>query len=1028
MQDVSSDQKTLLARLQQSAPAPLEVSWDNVRGVARSIRGVLAGPGSTAATSEQIVDSFLAAYGALFGPPDIARWLTAVWVDVDAWQWTHRQLQQTHEPAGLSRALDVWGSKLAAHLDAERTLREVQSSCWREVAVDTMPRLDVDALRDIVRTEAARRPGFAELERRMGRVHGFPLLETPRLVIYPWQGRFRLAWTTCAYAGPELEAGEVFVDAVSGELFLFSPLGMNAEVPAVGSGFGVTPVAPVGGPYVLRQLQIVQDAVAGKFYLKDTTHARDLITFDADLDAAWTSEAQIAAGLAAAAGDLAGTPLPVSENQTSGWNRTLVPSGQVTRGDSQQPEVDAHFIVGQVYEWYGALEGGAGRAGWDNGQHSDPPVKPNLPVRVVTHVWPPTATDAGFLAGIVGNYWYPFIYLNDCDPPAHCPSDAAPAPNRALDYFAGSANIVAHEYQHGITTFSFVNGTRPGFGNVGWAGAVHEGLSDAFGALYSNVWGHGPEISTAGLVIRNAAFPRDAQSWDNRPGGPPCGLERQDRDHFDDRDPPQGAAISKYARGTILSHCAYLMGRGGVHQRASRLPALIPVPGLGHETVGGKLLARTARIWYLALTQYFSNIGTTTGIPANDASMFRAFRDACVSAADQLYGAGSRESATTKLAFYAVGLRPPGVPYGADVTFLRWGHAWELSRPHLGGLFATCPDWASLDLFIDNGAGFGWEAVVNTLDSAGNPTQHENSVYCRVRNVGDQAAQNVVVDLSYAKLGTAPIGWQPVTDRNGVVQQINVGALAAGQSSFSDAAQLNPPASARARWYIPPLAPGEVVDHFCLRARVTAANDVNPHNNEVQSNLAHIAFQLGRWALVAFMAGNPTGRSLPLVLRVRSELPPEWEVTVEGDQSPLAPHEQRPMRLRLRMGAAPLEAPAPSFSATITGSLLGPLTGRVQGALIDAQLDGTRLRGRISLALDELGYLSGDFNGRLTSPEGGVVGRVTAGFQNAATGKSDRVGVILRGRVRPWLRVHVSQLAAGETLGGFSVQIEPPRG
>lgn len=301
-------------------------------------------------------------------------------------------------------------------------------------------------------------------------------------------------------------------------------------------------------------------------------------------------------------------------------------------------------------------------------------------------------------------------------------------------------------------------------------------------------------------------------------------------------------------------------------------------------------------------------------------------------------------------------------------------------------------------------------------------------MYCRVRNVGDQAAQNVVVDLSYAKLGTAPIGWQPVTDRNGVVQQINVGALAAGQSSFSDAAQLNPPASARARWYIPPLAPGEVVDHFCLRARVTAANDVNPHNNEVQSNLAHIAFQLGRWALVAFMAGNPTGRSLPLVLRVRSELPPEWEVTVEGDQSPLAPHEQRPMRLRLRMGAAPLEAPAPSFSATITGSLLGPLTGRVQGALIDAQLDGTRLRGRISLALDELGYLSGDFNGRLTSPEGGVVGRVTAGFQNAATGKSDRVGVILRGRVRPWLRVHVSQLAAGETLGGFSVQIEPPRG
>lgn len=118
------------------------------------------------------------------------------------------------------------------------------------------------------------------------------------------------------------------------------------------------------------------------------------------------------------------------------------------------------------------------------------------------------------------------------------------------------------------------------------------------------------------------------------------------------------------------------MAQGGVHQRSSRTPVLIPVKGLGREIVGGKDVYKAARIWYRALSFYLSNIGAMTGIPANDENIFRTFRNAVVNAAIDLYGANSLEHKTTELAWYAVGLHPVGTDYGPDVTFLTWGADW----------------------------------------------------------------------------------------------------------------------------------------------------------------------------------------------------------------------------------------------------------------------------------------------------------------------------------------------------------------
>jgi hypothetical protein len=77
----------------------------------------------------------------------------------------------------------------------------------------------------------------------------------------------------------------------------------------------------------------------------------------------------------------------------------------------------------------------------------------------------------------------------------------------------------------------------------------------------------------------------------------------------------------------------------------------------------------------------------------------------------------------------------------------------------------------------------------------------------------------------------------------------------------------------------------------------------------------------------------------------------------------------------------------------------------------------------VALALDELGTLVGRFDGSLDVLSGAVRGRVAGDFQNAATGGCERVGVRLDGTLSPWRRIDVSQLADGQPIGGFTIEI-----
>jgi Zn-dependent metalloprotease len=1012
MQNLTDRQTELLKELQTIEPE-LQFEWDDVRGVASYMRGNLSEAIKTQDNPESTLSTFLEKYGELFGPPDILSALDLLQRQDDDLGWTHLEYQQIYYSPGNEKQhgekIEVYGSKLVAHFNADGTLIEVQSSCWREIQVSNDQRITPGQLKEMLTQAVEQAPGYEKLQEEMRELQeeNFPIMQSPRLVVYPWKERFYLAWATYAYGlfdeedftgkptgRQNIDLGQVFADATTGEVILFAPTSMGIETPDTGTGLGVTPIA--GPTLVTRNLNIVRVDTSSTYRLRDTTHTREIIIYDAANSDSYNTD-----NLRGNA--LNGGTLPVSADTDGDRNWNILPTDTsvAQRTASQQPEVDLHYHVRDAYEWNNAL---AGRAGWDDGQYPSPPV-PNQIVRAIAHVKngnDPSAINAGMRRGSYGGNWLYWLQFFDGN-------------RTTYDYLAGSKFLVGHEYQHAITEFSFRDGAgNPGLTYSDWLAAIHEGLSDVFGCLYSEEWRPGTDISPSGQIFRNIAFPRDTTPYD------PSKF-----DHFADRNNLTGDN-ARYFRGDILAHCAYLMGAGGVHQRAARMPSLIPVYSLGRQTVNGRDVLKTARIWYRALRSYFGTVGTATGVPTNDENTFRNIRNACISAAQDIYMAGSREHRTTVLAFYAVGLQPTGTPYGPDVTFLRWGWDWRFSRPYIG---VSSPDWSSRDLYVKNGSGAaGWNALINILDAMGNPTQFENDVYCRVRNIGDQDANNVMVTFEYARIGTGIVLWRPLQDRNGVNQTLNLGTLAAGQSNFPDSAQDTPPTTARIKWHIPPLAAGETVNHFCLRATVTSSNDVNPYNNEVQSNIAYTSYTPGMGLTMDFVAGNPTEKAIPLELVVQTTLPKGWDVSLPDSQQAerLEPKDERVLQAVINMATGAEQGLEPPFDGDIEGEMYGYVSGPFSGTLSETKWDGESLKGLFAANVEYIGFVAGEFQGWLNPSTGEIKGAVRGSFQYEQKEGDEQAPIAVRGCLRPWRQLNISQLVDGQPIGGITIQVQVP--
>ena len=509
-------------------------------------------------------------------------------------------------------------------------------------------------------------------------------------------------------------------------------------------------------------------------------------------------------------------------------------------------------------------------------------------------------------------------------------------------------------------------------------------------------------------MLRNIAFPRDPDTAANDIG----------KDHWADRGPDTDEGQA-YPRGLILAHCAYLMAQGGVHQRLGRTPELIPVHPLGSEESGGIDVSKAARVWYRMMATRFAAVG-----PYDSETAFENVRTECEASAIDLYGEDSAVHRCVVQAFYAVGLHPAGETYGADVTALRWGHSWRFSRPYVG---IPSPDWASLDLFINNGGTSDWNAIINPglLD-----IHFENAVYCRVRNIGQLTANNIVVNFEYAKYGTAPVFWSPMRDAAVVAQVLTIDTLPPGAENFSMDDQNSPPATAQVLWSVPPLQDGEEVDHYCIRATMTADNDVNPHNGTIQSNIAYTVFMGLMRISRAFNIGNPTDRPLRPQLKLTTSLPAGWRVRIREDLSGvvLPPQTERTVHVDVERpaGSSPDDDTRclPPFDGEIRGELCGALCGKVSGTLTKVRGSAAALTGTIALRFNGGGLLTGRFEGRLDCSCGEVSGRVIGVFQCA--GETRRLCAQLRACLRPFRRVEIEQYDGARTLGGVTLQFQIP--
>jgi hypothetical protein len=619
-----------------------------------------------------------------------------------------------------------------------------------------------------------------------------------------------------------------------------------------------------------------------------------------------------------------------------------------------------------------------------------------------------------------------------------------------FDFMAGDPIIFGHEYQHAITYFAAAkaNGEPGHIGISGWPRSIHEGYSDAFGCLRTGKWinpaffpngaTHKPATSNGDyqqtacgktetifcLPFRRIEYPRSTST------------HRGDwyLDHYDDRNQTQTTQCwsKNYFRSTLLSHLAFLVGQGGIHQRASRGDAeLIPVSPIG--------LTRTAEIFLYALTQYFDNLPTNKqGETMIDAGNY------ILDAAENVPGGSNRscEYVMIRRALFALGLYPYDgsynkQTYGGEACMLPWTYSWRFSQPYLG---FPALWWKSPDLFINNNGTAEYNAVVD----------QENKVFARVRNIGDQDLNNVQVKFYFSPMGTnlptSIAGWHPCKNQLGTDCVLNIATLSANSMNFTNVN--NPPASQAVHWYLDPAYVTADVDHFCLRAVIEseAANHNNDCVNRVQSNVQHSEITGAKGFGIKFQVANWGKEPTRLDLVIDHSLPRGYGLEYVGDEPlkeiMLYPDEPQTLNFKLR---TPRWKPAklvPPFDGKVSGKLEGEISGDFLGQLINTHVKkgirierllkrnvllSGKLAGKLRMDKNEASLNDADFIGQLDPVTGKLSGKVKGNLTTRDGRLFSQMKFTLTGCLNPLRAINFTQLINSEAVGGITVKVKFPR-
>ena len=1017
MNNITDAQRVLLDTLKSKQP-DLEVRWNEERGVAGLLEGnLLSWPRSQ--EPEAVLETFLQQYGTLLGPGNMTKAyrLTSIKRNANRGEYRIRACQ-------IFDDIPVFGATLLIFAGKGRGVYRSQSSFWREIKLEAKRRIDERELAKQLEQRLRRDPGASKFEAswkeqqpNAWQVEHFPLASYPTLYLYPVRKGFHPVYDVQAYqptewlgvdglARQEINRVQLIFDAVTGELIWQEPtkegMAYSDQV-----GDGLSTLQDSNGNYLLRSLRVVRKDSAN-YYLLNRMHTPEIRTYDMN-------------------GNLTVAKLKsdtnLSEDANNHWNSTTTSCTNATRQAAQQPEVDGHFNAEEAWTFYHNL----GWDGFDDGAYGAA-----CPLRVAAHIGMDANAYFDKYAEPIPNtttnkyYGYIAFYDGQCD-----------GTTRKFDFMAGDPVIFGHEFQHAVTFFGAAKSNgEPGhlYWNM-WAGAIREGYSDALACLRRGLWTNPPfypegavhpSASGTGAYtltlwngstltvyprpFRRVEFPRSSNTYD---GNSYC-------DHYNDRD----STKDKYFHSTLLSHLAYLVGQGGVHQRASRGDAeFIPVTGVGLE--------RTAEIFLYALTQYFDTIPSNL----NHQTLIEAAKY-ILDAAKDVPGGSNRscEYVMMRRALYALGLYPYDSSYnkqayGGEACMLPWTYSWRFSQPYLG---LPALWWQSLDLFINNNGNAQYKAVVG----------QENNVFARVRNIGDQDLHSVKVKFYFAPAGTnlpASIsGWHTCKNQAGVDCVLDIPTLSASGMNFTDVN--NPPADQAVHWYLDPTYVTSQVDHFCLRAVIesNAANHDNDCPNQVQSNVQYEKLPDSLALGINFQVANWLNEPVPLDLRMTHSLPRGYRFQYTGKTSlmrisllpgkPLSIHFdlQPPKRKPLRL--------SPPYEGSVTGHVRGKIQGKFTGELTGAKKE---FRSRVKLSLKrnirlsgmlagiiqtdrEKSSLIGYFVGELDQVRGTMYG-VIEGDVLTSTGKFSGLKLDLKAKLEPSRAVNFTQVIQGKVVGGISV-------
>ena len=195
-------------------------------------------------------------------------------------------------------------------------------------------------------------------------------------------------------------------------------------------------------------------------------------------------------------------------------------------------------------------------------------------------------------------------------------------------------DILGHEYAHGVTNFSFLDGTGRGIGlvNQGESGALSEAFSDLFGEEFElTATGAHDWLTGSGSILsaRNLMDPPSLMDVYPFPPFPDrfhhsyyyCGTEDSGGIHHN---------------CTVLGKSMYLMSEGGTFNGCA-------ITGVGHTAA--------ARIWFRAMTRYFTRTATFNEV-------YAGVNQACA----DLYSAAT--CAEVRKAMQAVEINQPGLCSG----------------------------------------------------------------------------------------------------------------------------------------------------------------------------------------------------------------------------------------------------------------------------------------------------------------------------------------------------------------------------